>query len=60
MRWLTLVALMLLARAAVVPAHADMYQDGSNAKLPEARANLGGLAVCVDSAGALYKKAACP
>jgi hypothetical protein len=42
MKWLALVALMPLAQAAVaLPAHADMYQDSSNAKLPEARANLG-------------------
>jgi len=34
-----LIALLLLLLAS--PAAADMYQDGSNAKLPEARTNLG-------------------
>jgi len=35
------VSVLLLVGAAMVPALADMYQDGSNAKLPQARDNLG-------------------
>lgn len=44
---------LVTALAALVLLRADMYQDASNAKQPQAQANLGGTAVNVQGFGAL-------